>query len=860
MPGRNRRNSTSQRDGNVPKAVGKTLSRRWTILGALMLIGAGVLAYSNCFRAPFIFDDDRCIVRNDRIRQLWPVWKVFNARPATRGVVNVSLALNYQIGKILTDAGALKPNRQNDLAEDFGGASDDPGLDVTSYHVLNLAVHILAGLALFGVVRRTLTGDRLKDHIGNAATPVALVVALIWLLHPLQTSAVTYIIQRAESMMGMFYLLTLYCAIRSFDSTSRSRWAWYGAAILACALGMRTKQVMLTAPLMVLLYDWIFVSRGLEKALRRHWLLYVGLVFTWLLLLKSLDLLLKDKTAGFGMVSMTPWQYARTQPGVILHYLRLALLPVGLCLDYRWPVAEGFWQIGPQMLAIAVLLALTCWALWKRPAVGFLGAWFFGVLSVSSSVIPIADLAFEHRMYLPLAAVICLLVVGGYVLGRRLLGRYLTVRAERRKAVMVPCVTLLAGMIVVLGCLTHARNAKYASKGTMWADVAAKRPNNSRAFYNLGNHYARHKQNAKAVECYKTAIRIQPDYAQAQYNLGNVLRKMNRYEEAIHYYKLAIENRDTLGSSGKVARIYNNLASVLVHQNRLDEAIPYYQRAIQVNRRYAQAYNNLGVIMLRKGKLEQAVKYYRTAVRLKPDYVDARGNLAAALRRSGDYAAAIEQYKLVLKEGRQRYSRRRLAEICSNIAGSLVKLRQPEQALQYYRKAIEIDPNYGRAYYNLAVALTDLNRPDEAIEAYRQAVRVRPTDALAHQNLAMLLGRRKRYKQAIEHFNAAVKYDPGLLSAKSNLAWLLATCRDESLRDGKRAVQLAEEVCKATRFEQPGFMDALSAAYAETGQFEKAIDTAQRALRLASAKGSKKLQHKFQSRLALYQQGKPLRF
>jgi hypothetical protein len=244
---------------------------------------------------------------------------------------------------------------------------------------------------------------RLSGRFAQAATGIALAAALIWTIHPLQTESVTYIVQRAESIMGLFYLLTLYCVIRGAGSARPM--AWYVLAVLACLLGMASKEVMATAPLVVLLYDRTFLSGTFQGALRRRWPLYVALTCTWGLLAYlvagSTD---RGGSAGFGL-SVTVWQYALTQLGVITHYLGLAFWPAGLVFDYGWPIASSVGQILPGAIVISLLLAGTIWALIRYPAAGFLGACFFLILAPTSSFVPVTDAAFEHRMYLPLAAV-----------------------------------------------------------------------------------------------------------------------------------------------------------------------------------------------------------------------------------------------------------------------------------------------------------------------------------------------------------------------------------------------------------------------------------------------------------------------
>ncbi len=351
-----------------------------------MLLLAAVVVYSDSFHGPFIFDD-RPAIDQVSAKEPWAA-SVWHTLIGPRPVIRATLALNYFIG----------------------------GYDETGYHVGNLCIHILAALALFGVIRRTLTLPSLGGRFGEkAAASLAFAAALLWVVHPLQTQAVTYIIQRMESLMGLFYLLTLYCFIRSASSPNPR--AWHAAAVAACALGMGCKEVMVSAPLIVLLYDRCFVAGSFREALRRRWRFYLALAATWLILLRSVIEGVGPHaiSAGFQLKEVTPFQYARSEPGVILHYLALAFWPARLCLDYAWPVANGIAQIAPGAIVIGALLAATIWALVRKPKWGFIGAWFFLILAPTSSIMPIKDLAFEHRMYLPLAAVVLAVILAAYL-------------------------------------------------------------------------------------------------------------------------------------------------------------------------------------------------------------------------------------------------------------------------------------------------------------------------------------------------------------------------------------------------------------------------------------------------------------
>ncbi len=239
---------------------------------------------------------------------------------------------------------------------------------------------------------------------------------------------------------------------------------------------MMTKEVAAVAPLLVLWYDRAFVASSWREIFRRRWAFYSGLAGTWVVL-AGLMVSQAHKFADTGVLvvkNLTPLQYAVSQPGVIAHYLRLCFCPTGLCLDYGWPVADRAGEILPPLLLIAALLALTIWAAFRWPEWSFLGAWFFFILAPTSSVFPLRDLAFEHRMYLPLAAVATGVVVGGWVAGRWLVRHgKLPLSASQ---VIAGALVLFAG--VALGILTFRRNVDYQSTLSIWEDTVDKAPAN----------------------------------------------------------------------------------------------------------------------------------------------------------------------------------------------------------------------------------------------------------------------------------------------------------------------------------------------------------------------------------------------
>ena len=429
-------------------------------------------AYSTSFRGVFVWDDQGAIVENAHLRALWPLSQSMTAPLDTtlagRPVASLSFAIDY----------ALAPADIRDVMKPDGparrAAVEQQYLDnLWRYHATNLLVHLLASLALFGVVRRTLQSSRLPPIWAQQATALAAAMTMVWAVHPLNTQAVTYVVQRVESLMGLFYLLTLYCAIRAGQDGARRAW-WIAGAMLACLLGMGTKEVMVTAPIVVVLWDYWFAPAG---GSRRRWPLYAGLASTWVLLALLVASPSRTHSVGFGLGGWTSWSYLQTQAEVIVHYLRLAIVPDPLVFDYQWPRAASFRAVAPQAAGLVVLLAATILALVRRWPAGFLGAWFFLILAPTSSVLPIAtEVAAEHRMYLPLVAV----VAAAAVLALAAAGfRWTTTEgAPRHTRRLVAGVSLLtvAAVVLTLGQLTRDRNRVYWSNDTLMLDTIAKRP------------------------------------------------------------------------------------------------------------------------------------------------------------------------------------------------------------------------------------------------------------------------------------------------------------------------------------------------------------------------------------------------
>ncbi len=610
-------------------------ARTW--LGPFVIALAAVAAYYPSLAAPFIFDDRLAIIENPTIRHLWPLSQAWSPPPWTSGVsarplVNFTFALNYALG----------------------------GLDVRGYHAFNGLVHLLASLALLGVLRRTLP----KDRAG-----LAFVIALLWTAHPLQTESVTCIMQRTEGLMGLFYLATLYFFIRSVDSRSGDPevlWprqpeghppapslrdsaaprhpraarsvanrsenltvsaTWQALSVICCLLGMATKEVMVTAPIVVFLYDRTFIAGSFAEAWRRRRTYYLALAATWLLLAALVvgEGGERGASAGFSH-GVTSWHYALTQCWALTHYVRLAFWPHPLVLDYGSDVIVAWTMVWGRGLLILGGLLGTVIALIRRPAWGFLGATFFLLLGPSSSFVPLpAQTIAEHRMYLPLAVLLTAAMLALYS------------RLSRG--------ALAAGFVAAIAAegATIARNGTYASELAIWRDTVAHRPGNNRAHACLGIALDHAGRLPEAVAEYEAALRLHPDYADALIDLGNAERKMGRLPEAIEHFRRA----SALAPAN--AEAHNSLGAALTDLGRRTEAEAEYETALRLQPGYADAENNLGTLLCTLGRGQEGIIHLGRAVRFKPEMAEAHSNLGTALAMAGRLPEAIAQFTAALQ-------------------------------------------------------------------------------------------------------------------------------------------------------------------------------------------------------------------
>jgi len=526
---------------------------QWLACLAIVLVTA--FAYHNSFSGPFIFDDLNAIPNNSTIRNLWPIWPVITPMEGGgtvcgRPILNLSFALNYALG----------------------------GLNVWGYHLGNLLIHISAALAFFGFLRRTFLWEVLKGRFGRDSVALALAITLLWSLHPIQTASVTYIVQRAESLAGLFYLLSLYLFVRGLEPNANRAWLW--AAVGTCAVGMGCKETVVSLPVMALIYDRTFVAGTFQEGWRQRGRFYLAMFSTWILLAYFI-VATNSRGGSAGLADeLSTIKYLQTQCCAIVEYLRLSFWPSPLIFDYGTPVIlkPSEYLLPGVLVAIALITSLI--AAWRKSVFGFFGVWFFAVLAPSSSFVAVVTQTMAcHRMYLPLVSVMALAVFAVY----SRLGRI---------------VFLFSAVAAGIFCwMTIQRYLDYRSEALIWSDTVKKCPTNPRALGNLGGIILRANGYAEARLLLEESVRINPRDANTRSNLGIALFQTGSKEQAIKEFRMVLEL-----NPGK-ENGHLNLGMALVDLGKINEAEVHLQEALKQNPGDGMTLDALDAIRLKREAL-----------------------------------------------------------------------------------------------------------------------------------------------------------------------------------------------------------------------------------------------------------------
>lgn len=599
------------------KSANQSPSSAWLPHLALVLL-AGIVAYSSSLAGDYVFDDVTEIEQNPLLGQIWPPWRVLES------------------GNFLP----VRPLPQ----WTFGLQSHFTGIDRTALHVVNLLIHLTTATLLLLLVKMSL--DFWCERGGKldltSRWTLAASVAAIWVVHPLNTQAVTYIYQRIESLMAMFFIASLVCFAHSVRS--HRRLIWQAFAVVCSIGGMLCKEVTITLPLLVYLYDAIFVADGFADAIRKRWKFHAALHATILVVI-AVVLAERGDYEEFNDAVHTPLEHAITQPLVILYYLKLVVLPIGQCFDYGWPVQEVNATMGLSMATIFGMFVAACVLVWRRHPLGFAAISFFAILSPSSSFVPVSDMAFEHRMYLPLMAVIAIAILplGIWLLAARANQQTDKSNAKPARYGSIFVARIAAGILVVIfAATTFARNEAYETRTKLWEDVVTKRPHNARAWSNLSRLRFDAGDFDGAYAAAVRSIREKPSLFQAYGHLSRACVRLGLSDEAIAACEMAIE----LSPEEAVAYYQYGIALRGVDEAKAIEA---YQKAIELEPTYSEAHNNLGAMLIKRDP-DLAAKHLKLAIEANPANVQAWINFGNLLGETGNFERAVLAYDQALAQ------------------------------------------------------------------------------------------------------------------------------------------------------------------------------------------------------------------
>jgi protein O-mannosyl-transferase len=594
-----------------------------SLIYILIIVVATFVVYSNTFQVPFHFDDDSNISGNPLIKDMGyliePSQYCSRITPLSqmnhlckffklRYVGYVTFAVNYGL----------------------------QGLNVTGYHIVNLLIHSVNGLLVFLLIILTFKTPFLRDaESGDYSEVIALFTALLFVVHPLQTQAVTYIVQRFTSLATLFYILSLVLYIgwrlKQSDMLNRAQsgqekqkcFYWknlllYFAAVLCAVLAMKTKEIAFTLPFIIIIYEFLFFNDS-----RTRKVLYViPFLLTMLIIPLSLidvdkpfENLLSDVSNETRLqTGISRWEYLLTEFRIIMTYLRLIILPVNQNLDYDYTIYHSFFN--PEVfLSFFFLLALGLSSIYllyryrntapQARLISFGIFWFYITLSVESSVIPIADIIFEHRVYLP--SVGMFLSISTSV--------FWAVYTCRKKGKMIERAVIIAFtcIIIVFAGAAYKRNMVWQNHISLWQDVVDKSPNKGRGYYNLGRAYQDNKMYDKAIEPYNKVIALDPTNIKAYNNMANMYLIMKDYDKALNYYTIAI----TINPESDI--LYYNRGRLYFIANEYDKAIEDFTKAITINPNLLMYYKKRGQAYAWKKQYRYSIHDFTSALHINPN-------------------------------------------------------------------------------------------------------------------------------------------------------------------------------------------------------------------------------------------------
>jgi Tfp pilus assembly protein PilF len=565
----------------------------------IILLLLGLIAYSNSFHNSFHFDDVSSIINCPALKDITNVVGIWNLS-STRFITHLSLALNYKLG----------------------------GLEVFGYHVFNLLVHLGSGILAWWLVLLTLNTPALKkEPISAYAQQIAFFSSAIFLVHPIQTQPVNYIIQRATLLAAFFYLasLSLYVRARLTDRPG----LYYALSLLTAFLSMLSKEIAVSLPLSIALYEFCFLKSRKSLSWKRiiPFLIVLLIILLIILFTKSIKF---DELRGAveSKIGVSAYHYFLTQLRVKVTYLRLLFLPISQNLDYDYPISKSFFDI-PVLLSALLLIAifsLGCLLFHRRRLLSFAIFWFFITLLPESSIIPIIDVIFEHRLYLPMLGFSLFVSCGIYYL----------LRAKWAK--IAPAI--LALLVICYSVMTYQRNKVWKDEFSLWNDNILKSPLKARPYFERADAHFRQGSLERAVSDYNKTVELDPGHAKAYNHRAIIFQKQGKFDQAISDYDKAI----SLIPLYCVA--YNNRGVAYLNKGNIDQAIADYSRALDIDPNYPDAYSNRANAYLIKGYLDSAISDCNRALEINPGLAQAYENRAKAYFIKGAYSKSWKDVRM----------------------------------------------------------------------------------------------------------------------------------------------------------------------------------------------------------------------
>ncbi len=775
---------------------------RKPIVHILLIAVIGLLAYSNTFHAPMQWDEDVFLRENPIIKNLDYFVGLANAKglPFYDGFINryvgyLTFALNYKLH----------------------------GFSLSGYHIVNIFIHLANAALVYLFILITFTTPFMRESsLSGNSKAVAFTASLLFVLHPIQTEAVTYIFQRFASLAALFCLLSIVLYAHSRMTVNiKLRYASYSLSILSAILAMKTKENAFTLPLLIALYEFLFFNGAPKKRIVRLAPILLTLcIIPWTVLGTGAPLrqiVYTLATAGVGYADMPRWPYLFTQFRVIVTYIRLLLLPVDQNLIYDYPIYKSFFlpQVMLSFIFLSALFGLGVYLVIKtkdntkekdsgqagmtkkvtglavcchsglsgigsrltiqdsRPLrlIGFGILWFFITLSVESSIIPLAMLIDEYRVYLPSAGFFIALCTALFMLFAR-------IRAAREKRMMLQLVGLI---IAVLFGLTYVRNSVWSDKIAFWKNVVASNPNSATAYNNLGNAYLSINQPDKAIEALNRSIALLPGFVWPYHNRAEAFIQKKEYDRALEDFAKA----DTIQKNSKT---YIGMGKIYLEKGKSDLAVKNFLQALAMNPHSETALYGLAVCYGRSGKYNDAIRFYSRALHENPYNPDVCRNRGQLYMFHKEYVKAITDFTAAVSINPEDIVSIYYCAVAYHYSGQYAyAVREYSRAISLYDKSPVFYDGRGLSFYYKK----DYAR---AIEDFTKAIELNPKYAQTYSSRGLAYSEIREFDRAIADFNKALSLDRNLAAAYTNRGdiYLKTGESAKARRDFKRGCALKD--------------------------------------------------------------------